>query len=245
MNDVTAVENILKPIRDAIAEYLERRRKGIAAIKAIQDGNPTKRLSDPVEYPSAELAIEASLRTEGIPVGPLIGYSLRDLLRMAIPRLERIGGTKEAGLVQNALDDLRGADNARQAKVLARLLSELQPAPANKAKGARKRRHQKRQPKALTPKQSRAVEVVAEHEGNLTAAAKAIGVDRTTIKQHVDAANKKLGMAASAHLKPKTRDLSHDSRGQLIHRDPKVKQHSTATGFTPRANTNSEDEDED
>lgn len=84
----------------------------------------------------------------------------------------------------------------------------LNPEPlvkqARKAKG--------RQSRELTPLQTRAVQLDGECNGNISEAARRMGVDRKTYKQHLDAAYRKLGRLAP--MLSRTTRLPKDKRGQ-------------------------------
>lgn len=88
--------------------------------------------------------------------------------------------------------------------------------PAGKAK--RKRRPSDKRA-ALTEKQSLVMQIVGEYEGNITKAAKKLNRDGSTVKQHYEAALKKLGRAGVKILgrnvaKHTTGPLANDRRGQ-------------------------------
>jgi predicted DNA-binding protein (UPF0251 family) len=64
----------------------------------------------------------------------------------------------------------------------------------------------------VTAKQTEALRLYAEHQGNVTAAAKAAGTSRQALQRRLDRANKKLGRNAIKALK--TTRLPEDRRGQ-------------------------------
>ena len=66
----------------------------------------------------------------------------------------------------------------------------------------------------LTSKQAEAVQLVGEHKGNVSEAAKVAGISRQAMKKRYEEAMKKLGKAALP--KPKTQRLPRDRRGQEI-----------------------------
>ncbi|MEW6358495.1 MAG: hypothetical protein AB1696_19330 [Planctomycetota bacterium] len=83
--------------------------------------------------------------------------------------------------------------------------------------GQKKRRN--RQPftkktRPLTDKQTEAMQIVGECKGSIAAAAKRLGRDHKTVRQHYDAALKKMGKKAVNHLIKKQR-LPTDRRGQV------------------------------
>jgi predicted DNA-binding protein (UPF0251 family) len=84
----------------------------------------------------------------------------------------------------------------------------------NKTKRRKRRRASAERVRPLTSKELEALQIVAEHKGNYTAAAKVVGVSRQVMKRRCDNANAKLGKAAP--LKHKTQRLPHDRRGQPI-----------------------------
>lgn len=75
----------------------------------------------------------------------------------------------------------------------------------------RRRRRAGLVPKPLTAKQTETVQVVGECKGDLAEAARRLGIDRKTVKQHYDAASRKLGKIAVKHT---TQPLRTDRRGQ-------------------------------
>ena len=79
-------------------------------------------------------------------------------------------------------------------------------------KTANKRRRLRRKPSSLTPKQTEAFAIVQECKGNIAEAARRLGLDYSTVKQHYDVACEKAGYKAA---KPKTTRLRHDKRGQV------------------------------
>jgi hypothetical protein len=87
------------------------------------------------------------------------------------------------------------------------------------AKQRKRRRQSIPRVTPLTPEQTEAVHLVSEHKGNFSAAARAAGKSRTMISKLYRKAMKKLGKSASA-LKPKTRPLPLDHRGQVNIADP-------------------------
>jgi predicted DNA-binding protein (UPF0251 family) len=80
-------------------------------------------------------------------------------------------------------------------------------------KAKRRRRPGLRKTRPLTPKQVEAVQAYGDCEGNVSAAAKRVGVARNTYLERLNAAYKKLGKAALK--KPATRALSEDNRQQV------------------------------
>ena len=70
--------------------------------------------------------------------------------------------------------------------------------------------------KPLTPRQSEAIQIVGECKGNFADAARRMGLDRTTVKQHYDAGMKKLGRKPIQHG---TQSVPFDRRGQ-VHLSP-------------------------
>jgi predicted DNA-binding protein (UPF0251 family) len=78
----------------------------------------------------------------------------------------------------------------------------------------RKRRRRASAPRLvpLTNKQLEAVHLVGEHKGNVSAAARAVGISRQTMNRRYDKAMKKLGRKAVKH---RTKQLPTDRRGQI------------------------------
>ncbi len=84
-----------------------------------------------------------------------------------------------------------------------------------KASLRRSRRRQITPVRSLTPKQVEAVQIYGECKGNLTKAAGNIGIDRTSFKERLDAAYKKLGQKPPKRQGARTRRLPQDRRGQV------------------------------
>ena len=72
-----------------------------------------------------------------------------------------------------------------------------------------------RETKTLTARQLEAVKVVGECDGYFAEAARRMGIDRKTCRQHYDSAMRKLGRAAP-HAKRRTQSLPTDRRGGVI-----------------------------
>jgi len=84
-----------------------------------------------------------------------------------------------------------------------------------KADGKKQRRTRRRKsdatPPPLTAKQSEAVHIVGECEGNIKQAADRVGIDRKSMQERYEAAMKKLGKTA---VKNRTKQIRDDNRGQ-------------------------------
>lgn len=93
----------------------------------------------------------------------------------------------------------------RSARAIHRLLEE--------SSAPKRRRGSTRKPTPLSPEQIEAVELVAEHKGNFTAAAKAAGKSRQAVGKLYRKATKKLGKLRVSKIKGK--GLPHDQRGQV------------------------------
>jgi predicted DNA-binding protein (UPF0251 family) len=76
----------------------------------------------------------------------------------------------------------------------------------------RRRRPGLRNVRPLTPRQLEATQAVADCEGNLSKAAKRLGIARNTLLEIYNAANEKLGIAALK--KHRTHSTPKDRRGQ-------------------------------
>ncbi len=73
----------------------------------------------------------------------------------------------------------------------------------------------------LTARQVEVMQIVGEHKGNISEAARCMGLDRKTVSEHFNAACKKLGKKAMS--KPRTRSLPQDNRGQAnVSRDRRL-----------------------
>ncbi len=95
-------------------------------------------------------------------------------------------------------------------------MRKFQALAADAKKPKRRRRQSARKPSPLTPKQTEAMYLYAEHKENFTAAAKEAGISRTAMKKLFDKACKKLGRKAmKAMPKGKTQGLPLDHRGQV------------------------------
>jgi hypothetical protein len=79
----------------------------------------------------------------------------------------------------------------------------------------RRRRQAPRQAHPITPKQTEALQLVGEHKGNITAAAKQAGKSPAAMSKLYHKACRKLGEKASKAQKVKTQRLPHDRRGQV------------------------------
>jgi DNA-binding NarL/FixJ family response regulator len=78
-------------------------------------------------------------------------------------------------------------------------------------KPKQKRKKRASEPKGLTECQTEAMETVAQCNGNIAQAARRLGKDPSTVKQHYRAALEKLGQ--SAMKRAKSQQLPTDSRG--------------------------------
>ena len=87
-----------------------------------------------------------------------------------------------------------------------------QRAPGTPA-GKRKRRRRKtpQNPRPITAKQTEAMQIVGECQGNLAEAARRIGINPKSLRERYDAACKKLGRKA---VKAMTKSFPKDRRGQ-------------------------------
>jgi DNA-binding CsgD family transcriptional regulator len=158
---------------------------------------------------------------------------------------------KEAWLAPAAYMALHGnfddkhlvPDDSPEVDVLWRYLGDVKADLAAKgigpkAKTARnQRRRPEREPSSLTPKQSEAVAKFAECYGNVSKAAKLMGVVRKTFRQHLEAACAKLGVSLRAEAakyrkeaQRKTADLPVDARGQTTVADRDEGPASSALG---------------
>ncbi|MBL8828306.1 MAG: response regulator transcription factor [Planctomycetaceae bacterium] len=81
-----------------------------------------------------------------------------------------------------------------------------------RAQKQRRRSRAEASPRPLTPKQVEVMQVFGECKGNLAEVARRLSRDRATVKEHYQAATKKMGAQAT---RPKTERLRSDLRGQL------------------------------
>jgi predicted DNA-binding protein (UPF0251 family) len=84
-----------------------------------------------------------------------------------------------------------------------------------RGKGRGRRRRMRQEPRPLTPKQTEAMQIVGECEGDLAEAARKVGICRKSLAERYSAALKKIGLTAAQYLKPKTVSLPRDRRGQV------------------------------
>jgi DNA-binding CsgD family transcriptional regulator len=89
----------------------------------------------------------------------------------------------------------------------------VEPATVGYVKHKRRKRKTGAPAKPLTARQTEAMHLFGEHKGNIAAVAKAMGVDRKTAEQHIQAAHAKLGTQATKTL---TRGIATDARGQDV-----------------------------
>jgi hypothetical protein len=82
----------------------------------------------------------------------------------------------------------------------------------------RRRRQASKKISPLTPQQVEAMQLVAEHKGDVSAAARFAGKSRQAMKKLYDKATAKMGLKATP--KPKTQKLPEDQRGQANIPDP-------------------------
>jgi predicted DNA-binding protein (UPF0251 family) len=117
--------------------------------------------------------------------------------------------------------DMRAEDlDAMRAEVenfAVRLLAEAKPdAKSVLAVKKRRRRTPLREARPLTPKEVEALQLLGEHKGNYTAAAKVAGISRTALIKRYKKAIKKLPRSAAVmKKKPTTQPLPLDHRGQV------------------------------
>ena len=83
-------------------------------------------------------------------------------------------------------------------------------------KRKRKRRQSSKEQIPLTSRQSEVVHIVAECKGNMSEAARRLGLHRKTVAEHYNTAMKKMGIAAIKH---RTQSLPLDRRGQATIED--------------------------
>jgi hypothetical protein len=93
--------------------------------------------------------------------------------------------------------------------------NETAAAKDAKRQQRRRRRQAPRQAHPVTWKQTEALQLVGEHKGNITAAAKQAGKSRVAMSKLYNKALCKLGEKAPKAQKVKTQRLPHDRRGQV------------------------------
>jgi hypothetical protein len=102
---------------------------------------------------------------------------------------------------------------------LDRALSDLRQlaAPTRSDKRRRRSKHRRsppKKPRPLTEKQTEAMQLVGEHKGDITAAARAAGKSRQAMAKLYQKACAKLGQSVREKA-PQTRRLPTDRRGQI------------------------------
>jgi hypothetical protein len=112
--------------------------------------------------------------------------------------------------------EARAADLATLGQQALVVLRDAAAVPAQR----KRRRCPPRNPTRLTAEQTEAVQLVGEHKGNITAAARAAGKSRQAMKKLYDKAMKKLGAAGVKN--PRTKALPTDRRGQIDVSDDKA-----------------------
>jgi hypothetical protein len=98
---------------------------------------------------------------------------------------------------------------------------EQQPAVPTGKNKRKRRRQPPRQPPPLTPEQVEAMQLVGEHKGNITAAAKQAGKSRQAMVKLYKKACQKIGQKAPKAERVQTRQLPKDRRGQVAVADPR------------------------
>jgi len=91
------------------------------------------------------------------------------------------------------------------------VLKSAEPAAGPVGKTKRRRRKTDAAPRPITAKQAEAVQIVGECKGNITEAARRLGVSAKTVRQNYQAGLGKLGRKAVKHA---TQRLPSDKRGQ-------------------------------
>jgi predicted DNA-binding protein (UPF0251 family) len=107
---------------------------------------------------------------------------------------------------------LREMFPAEMAAILDALGVAVPPATTRTRSPRKRRRKTERKITPISPKQAEAVQLVAEHKGNIAAAARAAGKSRAAMQNLYDKAMKKLGKKAIEHA---TQALPTDKRGQV------------------------------
>ena len=136
-------------------------------------------------------------------------YSQMDLLEKA---LKEASFFWEPDLDPSTLDPLarRLSDAGLFLRHVAETVDAKQQTAGGKGIRPRKRR-QAAKARGLTEKQAEAVHIVGECKGNIAEAARRLGRDAKTVRQHFKAAMKKLGTTVVKHT---TKQLQSDRRGQ-------------------------------
>jgi len=145
---------------------------------------------------------------------------LESLIRVLTPRL---GDRGSAALFGGAWRwGLAVAEKTCPAKFLERwgaaprtregVLRKLRALRAELARPRTRRARRPRKPRPLTPRQAEVVQVVGECKGDIAAAARRLGRDRTTIAESYRTALAKLGKQAVRHGR---RLFPRDRRGQV------------------------------
>lgn len=161
---------------------------------------------------------ERAVRTQSLARVGAVQSRLRAVTERLAIEAERAGLSPETYIdLSSRLTPLRAPTGLQWDdawRLTKRLESRIRAAlSARNGQGGRLRsRRPARSPKQLTAKQTEAVHLVGEHKGNVSAAARAMGRDPKTVRQHYEAGMKKLGKAGVPL--GKTKRLTHDRRGQ-------------------------------
>lgn len=121
-----------------------------------------------------------------------------------------------AALLYRAVVAIGSGENASSLLCEAAAVLRSCGAPAGETKSASRQKTGKRRQsdlRPLTTKQTEAIQIVGECSGDIAKAAKRLGKDRKTVKQHYDAGMAKVGQAAVVDNKPKPGSLPTGSRG--------------------------------
>jgi hypothetical protein len=132
-----------------------------------------------------------------------------DELRRAPPDADQTGVTGAQDVVVPGADRDRAGGMAATETTMARV--------SNGVCGRHKRKRRRSDPRdcRLTEKQVQAFHLYSEHKGNCARVARALGLHYSTVRQHINAALRKLGQKASDFRTPPHQNLPHDRRGQV------------------------------
>jgi hypothetical protein len=158
--------------------------------------------------------------------GPLVagdvspGFAITNAIEQAIGKLNDMELTAEAAQLEQFIMNVDECDGDKAIPLddlrawLSSLLDGTVPLatiPSTSTPKRTKKKRRSRQPAKLTGKQLEACQIVGECKGNISKAAKQLGKDPKTVREHYEIGMAKLGKTAIKH---ETKSLPSDKRGQ-------------------------------
>ncbi|MFA7238159.1 MAG: hypothetical protein WC058_14960 [Phycisphaeraceae bacterium] len=111
--------------------------------------------------------------------------------------------------------EIRNAAEASAVVVRAAISKRKADAAGDEKKKAKRPSNRRRSNREPTKRQLEVVTVINNFNGNFAEAARQLGLNRKTVKQHFDVAMRKVGKLGAPLLKQKTKAMAHDHRGQV------------------------------